>query len=284
MIELPPSLLKTFVVSVETMSFSKTASIVNKSPATVSMQIAKLEERLDTVLFIRDTRNLRLTPSGEEFYGYANRLSRLHDEAVESIRRPDIAGSVSIGAPDDYITGILPPVLRRFGALFLKVELDVICEQTTALIPKVNAGELDLAIITRTAGTTGVSLRKEPMVWISSKNKEALDRTPLPVALYETGSEARSIAISALSKSNVRYRVAYTSSSHAALLAIVEAGLAVAAVAEMAAPKKLSKLDQSDGLPPIQSLDVELIRSAGSHRPPCDALAEAFFSSTQTVL
>jgi len=284
MIELAPSLLKTFVVSVETMSFTKTASIVHKSPATVSMQIAKLEERLETILFVRDTRNLRLTPSGEEFYGYAQRLIRLHDEAVESIRRPDIVGSVSIGAPDDYIAGILPPVLRRFGALFPRVELDVICEQTTALIPKVNAGEIDLAIISRTAGTNGETLRKEPMVWISSTNKEALDHSPLPVALYEAGSEARSMAISALSKSNVRYRAAYTSASHSALLAIVEAGLAIAAVVEMAAPKNLIKLDQSDGLPPIQSLDVMLIRNAGSHRAPCDALAEAFFSTAQKKL
>jgi DNA-binding transcriptional LysR family regulator len=54
-IELDPSLLRTFVAAVDMMSFSKAASLVHKSPATVSMQIAKLEERLDTVFFIRDT-------------------------------------------------------------------------------------------------------------------------------------------------------------------------------------------------------------------------------------
>lgn len=281
MIELGPSLLKTFVASVETMSFTKTASVVHKSLATVSMQIAKLEERLGTVLFIRDTRNLRLTPSGEEFYGYALRLLKLHDEAVEAIQRPDIAGSVTLGAPDDYIAAILPPVLRRFSAVFPKVELDVICAQTTALIPKVNAGEIDLAIITRTAGTTGELLRKEPMVWVASKTREALDRTPLPVALYEPGSEARTMTISALSKSNISYRVAYASPSHSALLAIVEAGLAIAAVVQMAVPANLLKLEQSDGLPPIHALDVMLIQSAASNRPPCDALAETFLSTAQ---
>ena len=144
--------MRAFVAAVDMMSFSKAASLVHKSPATVSMQIAKLEERLDTVFFIRDTRNLRLTQSGEELLGYAQRMLRLQDEAIEAIRRPDLEGSVTIGAPDDYIGNFLPPVLRRFGVLFPKVELNVICTQTPALMPMIQSGEIDLAVITRTGG------------------------------------------------------------------------------------------------------------------------------------
>jgi len=280
-IELDPSLLKTFVVAVDTMSFSKTASLVHKSPATVSMQIAKLEERLDTVLFVRDTRNLRLTRSGEELLGYAQRMLRLHDEAIEAIRRPDLEGSVTIGAPDDYIGNLLPPVLRRFGVLFPKVELNVICAQTTALIPMTQSGDVDLAVITRTTGCVGEIIRQEPMVWISSKEKDALERSPLPVALYEKGSEARIVTVAALRGANIHYRAAYSSFSHSALLAIVEAGLAVAAVVEMSAPPGFERLGQSDGLPTISPLDVMLIRSADSNRSPCDAIAEAILSTPQ---
>ncbi len=279
--ELDPSLLRTFVVAVETMSFIKAAAIIHKSPATVSMQIAKLEQRLDTVLFIRDTRNLTLTQAGETLHGYAQRMLRLQDEAVESIRRPDLEGVVTIGAPDDYIGNLLPPVLRRFGVLFPKVELNVICAQTTALIPMTQSGDVDLAVITRTAGCSGEIIRREPMVWISSPGKEALARTPLPVALYEAGSEARAVTIAALSGSDIRYRAAYSSFSHSALLAIVEAGLAVAAVVEMSAPPDFQRLDQSNGLPPIAALDVMLIRSAASNRAPCDAIAEAIVSGSQ---
>lgn len=280
-IELDPSLLRTFVVAVDTMSFSKAAILVHKSPATVSMQIAKLEDRLGTVLFIRDTRNLRLTQSGEELLGYAQRILRLQDEAIEAIRRPDLEGSVTIGAPDDYIGNLLPPVLRRFGVLFPKVELNVICTQTTALMPMTQSGEVDLAVITRTTGCVGEIIRREPMVWISSKEKEALERTPLPVALYEEGSEARIVTVAALRGANIHYRAAYSSFSHSALLAIVEAGLAVAAVVEMSAPASFQRLGQSDGLPEISALDVMLIRSAGSNNAPCDAIAESILSTSQ---
>ena len=279
-IELDPSLLRAFVAAVDMMSFSKAASLVHKSPATVSMQIAKLEERLDTVFFIRDTRNLRLTQSGEELLGYAQRMLRLQDEAIEAIRRPDLEGSVTIGAPDDYIGNFLPPVLRRFGVLFPKVELNVICTQTPALMPMIQSGEIDLAVITRTAGCVGEIIRREPMVWISSKEKEALERTPLPVALYEEGSEARIVTVAALRGANIHYRAAYSSFSHSTMLAIVEAGLAVAAVVEMSAPANFQRLGPSDGLPVVSALDVMLIRSAGSNRAPCDAIAEAIMSSS----
>ena len=64
------------------------------------------------------------------------------------------------------------------------------------------------------------------------------------------------------------------------MLAIVEAGLAVAAVVEMSAPANFQRLGPSDGLPVVSALDVMLIRSAGSNRAPCDAIAEAIMSTS----
>lgn len=281
--DLDPGLLRTFIASVETMSFTKAATLVHKSPATVSMQIAKLEDRLGTALFIRDTRNLKLTRHGEELFGYAQRMLRLHNEAVDAIRRPEIAGTVTIGAPDDYISCFLPPVLSRFGAQFPKVELNVVCAQTTAMLPMVRQGDIDLAVVTRTGNCGGTLLRCEPMVWISSPGKEALARNPLPVALYEPGSEARSATLAALTRGNIRHRSAYSSFSQAGLLAIVEAGLAIAAVVQLAAPPGLVQLDQADGLPPIAPLDIVLVRSSQSNRASCDALADTILATTKQV-
>lgn len=273
------TLLRTFVAAVDTLSFTKAASIVHKSPATVSMQIAKLEERLECDLFRRNTRNVILTNAGEELLSYARRMLRLHDEAVEAIRRPDVSGSVTIAAPDDYISSILPPVLRRFGAIFPKVELTVICAQTTALIPQLEAGNVDLAIITETMGIKGQIIRREPMVWISSPERQALTRSPLPVALFEPGSRARDVVIAALNDADITYRAAYSSLSQLGMLSIVEADLAIAAVVQSAAPKGFSRLGAADGLPEIQALDVVLTRGLRGNTPPCDALADAILGT-----
>lgn len=277
------TLLRTFVAAVDTLSFTKAASIVHKSPATVSMQIAKLEERLECDLFRRNTRNVILTNAGEELLSYARRMLRLHDEAVEAIRRPDVSGSVTIAAPDDYISSILPPVLRRFGAIFPKVELTVICAQTTALIPQLEAGNVDLAIITETMGIKGQIIRREPMVWISSPERQALTRSPLPVALFEPGSRARDVVIAALNDADITYRAAYSSLSQLGMLSIVEADLAIAAVVQSAAPKGFSRLGAADGLPEIQALDVVLTRGLRGNTPPCDALADAILGTASAT-
>ncbi|MCX2721479.1 LysR substrate-binding domain-containing protein [Roseibium salinum] len=273
--ELDHVLLKTFVACIDAMSFTRAASLVHRSPAAVSMQIARLEEQIGARLFVRDTRNLALTRTGEELEGYARRILRLHDEAVEAFRRPDMAGSVTIGAPDDYISFVLPPVLRHFGALFPRVEIELVCAQSTALVPRVEKGEIDLAIVTRSAGMEGELIRREPMVWIASRDRVALERTPLPVALFEPGSQARAVVLAALGRGNVRYRSAYASFSYSALLTIVEAGLAVAAVTQISAPSSVACLTEEDGLPAVEPLDVILIRRPGSASIASNALAEA---------
>ena len=277
--QLDLTLLRTFVACFDAMSFTRAAAAVHKSPATVSTQVARLEEQVGAPLFLRDTRNLAVTRAGEELEAYARRLLRLHDEAVEAFRRPDIAGSIKIGAPDDYISHLLPPVLRRFGRLFPRVEIEVTCAQSTVLAPQIKRGEIDLAIVTRARGIEGQVIRREPMVWVASPDRLALERRPLPVALFEPGSQARAVVLAALARSNIQFRPAYESFSQSALLTIVEAGLAVAAITRMSAPSSVVQLGKSDGLPKVERLDVALIRGAGSGNRLCDAMAEAILES-----
>lgn len=273
--QLDHTLLRTFLACVDAMSFSRAASRVHKSPATVSMQIQRLEERVGKTLFLRDTRNLSLTRAGEELEGYARRILRLHDEAVAAFCRPEMEGAVTIGAPDDYIAAMLPDVLRAFGEAFPRVELNVVCAQSTALLPQVERGDIDLAIVTRTGGTVGRLVRREPMVWIGARDGLALERDPLPVALYEPGSQARTVTLAALHRGGLAYRAAYSSFSHSALVTLVEAGLAVAAVAQMAVPSSVARLGTDQGLPPVEPLDIILVRGKSATGAPCEALAQA---------
>ena len=69
------------------------------------------------------------------------------------------------------------------------------------------------------------------------------------------------------------YRAAYSSASMLGLLAVVDAGLAVAALAQCSIPDRLSVLTGQYGLPEIEPLDIVVARSAQSNRPTCDFLA-----------
>ena len=61
-------------------NFTRAASKLGISQPAVSSQIAALEEAIGAELFARG-RELRLTPSGEIFLGYARRIQQAYDLA-----------------------------------------------------------------------------------------------------------------------------------------------------------------------------------------------------------
>lgn len=274
--DLDPDVLKTFVVVAELGSFTKAAQVVFRSQAAVSMQIKRLENTMGKPLFIRDTRNLSLTRAGETLLEYARRIRSLQDEAWAAVARPDISGHVILGGPDDYIASLLPPVLRRFSAIYPAVDITVICAQSTALAPMLEDNRIDLAFVTRDRSLrlNGDFIRREPMRWVGKPDEPRLWQTrPLPVALYEPGCTARGNTVAALDRAALPYRAAYSSASMLGLIAVVDAGLAVAALAHCSIPDRLSMLGDRYGLPEIEPLDIVVARSAQSNRPTCDYLA-----------
>src|ERR1700744_4738596 len=129
--EFDVDLLRSFIAVVETGSFTNASATVHRSQAAVSMQIKRLEGMLGTTLFARNTRNLSLTRPGNTLLEYARRVIDLHEEAWSAIVRPEVTGRVVLGAPDDYVSALLSPVLRRFSNLNPQVEIEIACPECT---------------------------------------------------------------------------------------------------------------------------------------------------------
>ncbi|RQZ22229.1 LysR family transcriptional regulator [Burkholderia sp. Bp9017] len=263
------------VAVTESGSFAQGAQAVHRSPSAVSMQIKALEDALGKPLFIRDTRNVTATDDGRMLAEYGRRMLAMRDEAWASVVRPEISGRVTIGVPDDYISSLLPQVLGKFAAMHPRVEVRVIGQPSSALVPMLKDNTVDLACLTRIKGVTGERVRLEPIVWTGSAKRNVWEERPLPVAFFtHGGSMARDHAVKALNRRNIPYRMSYESPSFLGLLSMVEAGLAVAPLARCSIPAHLVQLSQNEGLPPLGELEVVLARSAQSARPPCDYLAE----------
>lgn len=267
--------LEMVVAVAEAGSFARAAEALHRSPSAVSMQIKTIEDVLGKPLFVRTTRNVALTEDGRTLVDYGRRMLSMREEAWAAVVRPEIRGRVTIGVPDDYAPSLLPPVLRKFAAAHPRVEIRVIGMPSNALVPLLKDNTLDLACLTKTRGVSGERLRKEPIEWVAARGgKPVWHERPLPIALFAPGSAARAHAIAALQRANIRYRTSYESPSLLGLISMVEAGLAVAPLARCSIPAHLAILGESEGLPPLDALDVILARSAGSDRPPCDFLAE----------
>ncbi|GKS97458.1 LysR family transcriptional regulator [Acidovorax sp. SUPP2825] len=270
--------LRAFVAVVDAGSLSAAAPLVHRSQAAVSMQIKKLEAALERPVLLRGPRHLQLTPAGAELLGYARRMLALQTEAQTALFGPDLSGRVRLGVPDDYASTYLTPVLRSFAGRYLGVEIELTCEQSTSLIPKVVRGELDLALVSRDKPQRGRLLFQEPLVWAGAAQHEVWRKTPLPIAVYEEGSMARTAALSSLAAHRRAHRVVYHSSSLAGQLAAVESGLAVAVFTRCSVPAHLQILQNLPAgfeLPPLISMEVAALRSKASrHSAAVDAMQE----------
>lgn len=270
--------LRAFVAVVDAGSLSGAAPLVHRSQSAVSMQIKKLEVALGRPVLLRGPRHLEVTPAGAELLSYARRVLDLQAEAHAALFGPKLAGRVRLGVPDDYASAYLTPVLRSFAHRYQGVEIELTCEQSTSLIPRLGRGELDLALVSRDKPQRGRFLFHEPLVWVGSPQFEVWRRDPLPIAVYESASLARTATMKALAARRRAHRIVYHSSSLAGQLAAVESGLAVAVLTRCSVPPHLQVLQDLPAefdLPPLDSMEVAVLRSKVSLRSPAvDAMYE----------
>ncbi|MCL8381696.1 LysR substrate-binding domain-containing protein [Xanthobacter aminoxidans] len=273
---LDPDQLRTFVAIAETGSFTKAAEVVHKTQSAVSMQMKRLEERVDRPIFVRDGRASRLTEDGERLLDYARRIVKLNMEAVSSFADAELSGRVCLGVPDDYADRYLPDIMARFSRTHPSVELTVICEPTAELVQYIASGTIDLAIITATEITSRNAhvIRRERLLWVSSARHAAHLETPVPLALGRPTCQWREIAVSRLAGAGRGHRILYTSPNCGAVVAAVLSGLAVSVLPESALRPGMRVLGASEGYPPLPPCDIGLLRNRHEPSPLADALAQ----------
>ena len=269
--------LRTFVAIAENGSFTRAAHQVFRTPSALSMQIKRLEETLGQSLFIREARRVSMTPEGEVLLGYGRRLLKLNEEAVGRFLAPSLEGSVRLGTPDDVGTRVLPQVLTRFARSHPAVQVNVNAGRSIDLLKRLDDGELDLALVTLghsdLSAKRGEVVHTEPLVWAGRDGGVAVQRSPLPLSLANHGCAWREMALGALDKAEISYRVAYNSEHCAGQEAAMLADLAVAPFPASLVQPPLRVLGPENGLPALGDYQIALVRRDGSG-PAAEALAE----------
>ena len=88
--------LRTFIAISETGSFTKAAEVVNKTQSAVSMQMKRLEERLERPIFSRDGRASKLTEDGQRLLDYARRIVKLNVENPDQFKVVKVGDEVQV--------------------------------------------------------------------------------------------------------------------------------------------------------------------------------------------
>jgi DNA-binding transcriptional LysR family regulator len=277
--------LRTFLAIVETGSFTRAAEIVHKTQSAVSMQMKRLEERLERPIFARDGRASKLTEDGERLLDYARRIVKLNVEALAAFSDFALTGRVRLGVPDDYADRYLPEIMARFSRAYPGVELSVICEPSVELFERIAANELDLAIVTDCEASSRPveSFRRERLLWVTSNRHTTHREEPLPLALGRPACKWREAAIDGLESMGRPYRVLYSSWNAGAVAAAVLAGLAVSVFPESGLRPGMRVLGAADGFPELPSCRVGLLRNPHQPSALAEALAEHIISSLDNL-
>lgn len=106
--------LRSFAAVVRYGSFTRAAENTYLSQPTISTHIRALEEELNTQLLLRDTKNLQVTPRGQELYECACRMLELQDNLLQRWRQSD-QHIIQLGASTIPSAYILPEVLPLYG-------------------------------------------------------------------------------------------------------------------------------------------------------------------------
>ncbi|BAL26884.1 LysR substrate-binding domain-containing protein [Azoarcus sp. KH32C] len=260
MVNIPTELLRTFLKAVDLGSFTRAGDAVGRTQSAVSLQVRRLEELLGAELFVRGSHRMKLTDEGSTLLEYARRILALNDEAVSSLRRPKVAGSVRLGAPHEYTASLLPVILGKFAQAHPGVMLEVTCDLSKNLLARQEKGEFDIVIALHDNPITGggTKVLTEPLVWITSVDHGRHQRRPLSLVVAPPPCIYRNRVLQTLSRLERPWRIAYTSSSYSGIIAAVRAGLGVTLLAASTVPEGVRALEERDGFPSMGELDVRL--------------------------
>lgn len=120
-------ILRTFALTARTLNFRRAAELLFVAQPTVTQQIRQLEEELRVRLFDRTSRRVRLTPAGERFLTYVNRVLETYEEGVQHLSgwAQGYTDRLVIAASPLVARSTLPRAIKRFTAEHPDVEVQV---------------------------------------------------------------------------------------------------------------------------------------------------------------
>lgn len=142
-------LYRVFYTVANTGNITKAAEQLMISQPAISKSIKNLEEELGGQLFIRTKRGVILTDEGREFYNYISRAMEYIYNAENKFK--DLinlnTGTIKIGISSTLTKEFLTPYLEIFHSKYPKIDIQIVTNLSSELIPKLKNGLIDIIIL-----------------------------------------------------------------------------------------------------------------------------------------
>ncbi|ALO65298.1 LysR substrate-binding domain-containing protein [Arthrobacter alpinus] len=142
--------LELFVAMADFPTLSDAAAYLHFSESALSQAITRLESSVGEQLCIRrKARGLQLTPAGEYFAVRARALLNDAENLVAEMSGAAgrLTGPVKLGCFASFAASVLPAILGGFPKIHPGVDVEVVVGTHDELLPALENGRLDLAIV-----------------------------------------------------------------------------------------------------------------------------------------
>lgn len=251
--------LEAFVHVAEGRSFSKAAKELFLTQPTVSAHIAGLEKELNARLFVRNTKEVKLSEEGKLLYDSAKQIVALQKKIektfLENEKREEHCITIAASTiPAQYL---LPEILVKFNEKYPNEQFKVIETDSAKVVEEVLNHSVDI-------GFTGTVLDKKHCKYIPFYQDELVIITPNnekfrtlqevandtgwilkePLIMREEGSGTRKEAEKQLRKSGIdigKLNVVASMENQEAIKKAVGNGMGVSIISRLAAEEEIEK-------------------------------------------
>jgi len=173
--------LKTIIALEQTGSLVDAAERLYMTQSALSHQLKDLEERLEAPLFVRKTRPVRFTVSGEQVLKLARSVLPMFEQTNRDLKRllSGSAGRLHMAIECHSCFQWLMPAIDKFRDTWPDVELDLASGFSFAPLPALKRGNIDLVVTSDPQDIPGIHYQPlfsyQPMLAVS-RHHELADR------------------------------------------------------------------------------------------------------------
>lgn len=141
--------LEYFTTLAETLSYTKASQKLHITQPTLSKLIINLEHAIGSQLFVRNKRDVKLTPAGKVFYTEIKKTLSSYDNALKKVQDMEngTTGVINLGFLGSALIRTLPRIINRFHNRYPSLKVNPLDYSYSQIMDAFANNHIDMAIL-----------------------------------------------------------------------------------------------------------------------------------------
>ena len=178
--KLNSSQLEAFFTVAKTLNFTRAAEALHISQSALSQRIAKLEEEIETTLFVRDKTSVRLTEAGLQVLRFCQVADLAESDLLTKLKgsHEELAGILKIGGFSSVNRSLVLPALKKLMIKNQRLSIQLFTKELHELPRLLRNAEADYILSNRKSDSPDIEnifLGYEEYILVRSKKHPETD-------------------------------------------------------------------------------------------------------------